>query len=104
MMDMSLWMLYLWDNFNYTFETLKQNIKPAMKSVELSTIWKWEHWMVQWLDAYREGKGTKEALMKMKQGSSKQYTSHQRVLKSATAAVATGLPNLSAHVTDLDQT
>ena len=74
---------YLQDNCNYTFNTLKQNITPAMESVKLSTIWKWEHWMVWWLDAYREGMGTKEALMKVKQGRSKQYTSHQSILETA---------------------
>ena len=49
----------------------------------------WMIWFLRmmaiWLDEYREGKGTKELVMTVKQGSSKQYTSHQRVLKSTHA-------------------
>ena len=34
-----------------------------------------------------EGMGTKEALMKVKQGRSKQYTSHQSILETAACAM-----------------
>src|SRR5258705_12044692 len=31
---------------DYTFNTLKTNLPKALESVELKTIWKWEHWMI----------------------------------------------------------
>ena len=42
---------YLWDNCDYTFATLKENMPKALESVHLSTIWVWEHRMYRWMEA-----------------------------------------------------
>jgi hypothetical protein len=42
-----------------------------MALVDVLTIRKWEHRMIQWMDAYQEGKGTKEAQVLKKFGSRK---------------------------------
>jgi len=44
---------YLRDNCDYTFDTLKENMPKALASVELQTIWRWEHQMFRWMGAYR---------------------------------------------------
>jgi hypothetical protein len=46
--------------------TLQKNIPDAMAAVDVLTIRKWEHQMIQWMDAYRDGKGTKEAQTQVK--------------------------------------
>jgi hypothetical protein len=43
---------YLRDNCDYTFPTLQANVPVALASVQLSTIRKWEHRMIRWMDAY----------------------------------------------------
>ena len=63
-------------NTDYTFGGLKENLPKALASVDVATIWRWEHHMIQWMDAYREGKGTKEAQQQVKDFSSCKYTSH----------------------------
>ncbi|KAJ7355303.1 hypothetical protein DFH08DRAFT_912378 [Mycena albidolilacea] len=71
---------YLRDNCDYTFVTLKKNLPNALASVQLSTIHKWEHRMVRWMDAYRLGLGAKDAQLQVRARSSrKTYTSHRRV-------------------------
>jgi hypothetical protein len=71
---------YLRDNCDYTFVTLKKNLPNALASVQLSTIRKWEHHMVQWMDVYCLGLGAKDAQLQVRAGSSrKTYTSHRRV-------------------------
>jgi len=37
---------YLQDNCNYTFPSLQKNMPAALVSVQVSTIQKWEHWMI----------------------------------------------------------
>ncbi|KAF8239934.1 hypothetical protein L208DRAFT_1235117, partial [Tricholoma matsutake] len=49
------------DNCDYTFKTLQENMLKALAAVKLSTIWKWEHHMIQWMEAYRSGLGAKAA-------------------------------------------
>ncbi|KAJ7710753.1 hypothetical protein B0H17DRAFT_1190450 [Mycena rosella] len=49
---------YLSDNWDYTFDTLKENMPKALTSVKLATIRCWEHRMVQWMDAYHIGMET----------------------------------------------
>ena len=44
---------YLWENCDYTFATLKENLPKAMEAVELATIRRWEHHMHRCLEAYR---------------------------------------------------
>jgi len=58
------------------FETLKMNLPKALGSVQLSTIWKWEHWMIWWMEAYRDGKSAKDAQFDVKKYGSHKYTSH----------------------------
>jgi transposase len=67
---------YLRENCDYTFETLKANLPSALASVDLCTIRRWEHRMIQWMDAYCSGLGAKEAQLQVKKFSSKCYTSH----------------------------
>ena len=70
---------YLRDHCDYTFATLKDNLPKALASVDVKTIQWWEHRMIQWMDAYSEGKGTKEAQLQVKAFSSHKYSSHHRV-------------------------
>lgn len=77
---------YLRDNCDYTFNTLKKNLPKALESVLLLTIWKWEHRVFRWMEAYWSGMGTEDAQKKVKKFSSKTYTSHWRVLKTVACA------------------
>ncbi|KAJ7330494.1 hypothetical protein DFH08DRAFT_623539, partial [Mycena albidolilacea] len=71
---------YLHDNCDYTFTTPKENLPKALASVQLSTIRKWEHHMIRWMDAYWLGLDAKDAQFKVKSGSSrKTFTSHRHV-------------------------
>ncbi|KAF9456185.1 hypothetical protein BDZ94DRAFT_1144265, partial [Collybia nuda] len=70
---------YLRDNCDYTFPTLQANLPIALASVRLSTIRKWEHRMIRWMDAYRSGLGAKEAQNQVRAFSSKKYKSHRRI-------------------------
>ncbi|KAI4293703.1 hypothetical protein K525DRAFT_181665, partial [Schizophyllum commune Loenen D] len=70
--------VYLRENCDYTFDTLKANLPLAMASVSIETIRRWEHRMVRWIDAYRGGLGAKDAQRKVKEFSSKKYKSHRR--------------------------
>ena len=73
---------YWREHCDYTFDTLKDNIPKALESVQLSTIRKWEHRMIRWMEAYRDGKSTKDAQFDVKKYGSRRYTSHRRVLES----------------------
>jgi hypothetical protein len=73
---------YLWEYCDYTFKTLKANLLKALESVQLSTIWKWEHWMIQWMEAYRDEKSSKDAQFDVKKYGSRQYTSHSKALET----------------------
>ncbi|KAF8950398.1 hypothetical protein BDZ97DRAFT_1688047, partial [Flammula alnicola] len=77
---------YLRENCDHTFKTLQENMLKALKSVDIHTIRKWEHRMVRWMDSYRDGLSAKEAQFKVKQFSSKKYTSHRRVPESLARA------------------
>lgn len=70
---------YLRNNCDYTFNTLKGNLPKALASVELKTIRLWEHRMIRWMEAYRSGMDAKGAQTKVKEFSSRIYTSHRRV-------------------------
>ena len=65
-------------NPDYTFETLKTNLPKALGSVQLSTIRKWEHQMIWWMEAYRDGKSAKDAQFDVKKYGSRKYTSHRK--------------------------
>src|SRR3984957_13435585 len=70
---------YLQEHCDYTYDGLRANIPKALKSVQLSTIRKWEHRMIRWMEAYREGKGAKEAQIQVKKFSSRAQSSHLRI-------------------------
>ena len=73
---------YLREHCDYTFDTLKTNLPKALASVELKTIRKWEHRMIRWMEAYRDGKSAKDAQFEVKKYSSRQYKSHRKVSES----------------------
>lgn len=70
---------YLQENCDYTFQTVKDNMPKALKSVDISTIWKWEHCMVRWMAAYHSGLEAKAAQIEVKKFSSHRFASHHRV-------------------------
>lgn len=57
----------------------------ALASVSVSTIWKWEHRMIRWMEAYEGGLTAKAAQIQVKKFSSRQYKSHRRVPEAVTA-------------------
>ena len=73
---------WLRENCDYTFQGLQENLPKALKSVALETIRKWEHRMYRWMDAYRNGLSARDAQFKVKEFSSKKYSSHRRVPES----------------------
>ena len=77
---------YLCDNCDYTFDTLKENMPKVLASIQLQTIWQWEHWMFRWMDAYRVGMGTTDAQKQVKKFSSTKYKSHQHVPETVACA------------------
>jgi transposase len=77
---------YLRDHCDYTFSGLQENVPKALASVDVHTIRKWEHRMIRWMEAYRSGKGAREAQKQVKAFSSHQYTSHRRVGERAAQA------------------
>lgn len=76
---------YLRNNCDYTFTTLQENLPQALASVPIESIRKWEHRMKRWMEAYRNGLGAKEAQEKVKEFSSRLYTSHRRVPETLAA-------------------
>jgi hypothetical protein len=73
---------WLHKNCDYTFQGLQENLPRALDSVTLETIRKWEHRMYQWMDAYHNGLSARDAQFKVKEFSSKKYSSHRRVPES----------------------
>ena len=76
---------YLQECCDMSFDTLKENMPVALKSVPLDTIRKWEHRMHRWMNAYREGLDTCQAQLKVKTFSSTKYKSHRRVPETVAA-------------------
>jgi hypothetical protein len=71
--------MYLWENCDYTFDTLKENMLKAMESVKLEVIRHWEHCMFRWMEAYRLGLGTADTQAHVKEFSSTKYKSHRYI-------------------------
>jgi hypothetical protein len=59
-----------------TFPGLQKNMPAALASVQISTIRKWEHRMIRWMQAYWTGLGPKAAQFEVKKFSSTKYKSH----------------------------
>src|SRR6266498_2062624 len=78
---------YLREHCDYSYDGLRTNLPDALASVDISTIRKWEHHMIQWMDAYRGGKDAKEAQIEVKKFSSRKYTSHCRIPEDVAAAL-----------------
>ena len=57
---------YLWDNCDYSFDGLKENLPKALESVPIQTIWQWEHQLFRWVEAYRLGLGSVQAQLQVK--------------------------------------
>ena len=70
---------YLQENCDYTFVTLQENLPKALESVSVETIWRWEHRMWRWVDAYDGGMGARDAQLHVQKFSSRKYKSHRRV-------------------------
>jgi len=75
------------EHCDYSYDGLRANLPDALASVDISTIRKWEHRMIRWMDAYRGGKGAKEAQVEVKKFSSQRYTSHRRIPERVAAAL-----------------
>ena len=73
---------YLREHCDYTYSGLQKNIPDAMASVNVLTIWKWEHQMIQWMAAYWDGSGTKKAQIQVKKFSSRKQNSHRQVYET----------------------
>ncbi|KIJ36443.1 hypothetical protein M422DRAFT_261186 [Sphaerobolus stellatus SS14] len=57
----------------------------ALALVSLQTIRRWEHRMDRWVAAYDTGLDAKEAQQKVREFSSRKYTSHRRVPETLAA-------------------
>ena len=49
---------YLHENCDFTYDTLKENMPKGLRSVPVATIRRWEHRMIRWMAAYRDGMAT----------------------------------------------
>ncbi|EJF60930.1 hypothetical protein DICSQDRAFT_62035, partial [Dichomitus squalens LYAD-421 SS1] len=67
------------EHCDYTFDTLRENMPKALRSVSVELIRKWEHRAWRFIDAYTEGLGAREAQKKVEEFSSRRYKSHRRV-------------------------
>ena len=70
---------WLREHCDYSFETLKQNMPLALRSVPVELIRKWEHCTWRFIDAYSDGLDAKNAQVQVQAFSSRRYTSHCRV-------------------------
>ena len=77
---------YLRDNCDYTFDTLKENLPKALRSVHIHTIRRWEHRIFRWIEAYRSGLGTREAQVQVRKFSSTMYKSHRCIPEGVASA------------------
>ncbi|KIJ39315.1 hypothetical protein M422DRAFT_257928 [Sphaerobolus stellatus SS14] len=66
-------------NGDGSFATLQENMGKALASVSITTIWRWEHRMKHWLNAYDMGMDAKEAEKEVRKFSTRSYKSHRRI-------------------------
>ena len=70
---------YLWENCDYTFTALQENLPKALASASVEPIRKWEHQMWHWVDAYDGGMGAHYVQLHVQKFSSTKFRSHRRV-------------------------
>ncbi|KAI0026306.1 hypothetical protein K488DRAFT_67000, partial [Vararia minispora EC-137] len=80
---------YLREHCDYTFDTLRKNIKIALCSVSVELIRKWEHHAWCFIKAYSEGLEAKAAQKQVKEFSSQHYVSHRRIPEHVAQALDT---------------
>lgn len=51
---------YLCEHCNYTFAGLQENFPKAVELVDISKIQKWEHRMIRWMEAYKDGSDARD--------------------------------------------
>lgn len=78
---------YLREHCDYTFNTLRENMPLALRSVSKELIRKWEHRAWRFIEAYAGGLGAKDAQFQVKKFSSRIYTSHRRIPERVAAAL-----------------
>jgi hypothetical protein len=62
----------------------------ALALVGVHTIWKWEHQMKRWMEAYRTGLGARDAQFQVQAFSSRKYKSHRHIAETTAEAVERG--------------
>jgi hypothetical protein len=77
---------YVHNHCDYIFNTLKDNTTKALESMPLVTIWRWEHRMYRWMEAYCSALGTSAERLQVKKFGSAQYKSHRRVPEAVVRA------------------
>ena len=78
---------YLRENCDYSFTTLQDNMPKALASVGVDSIWKWEHQMKRWMEAYRTGLGARDAQFQVQAFSSRRYKLHRHITESASSVM-----------------
>ncbi|TFK91105.1 hypothetical protein K466DRAFT_483432 [Polyporus arcularius HHB13444] len=78
---------WLREHCDYSFETLRQNMPKALRSVPVELIRKWEHRAWRFINAYAEGLGARDAQKKVKEFSSTTYKSHRRIPEQVARAM-----------------
>lgn len=78
---------YLREHCDYTFSTLQKNMTPALRSVPVSLIRKWEHRTWRFIEAYSDGLAAKDAQLQVREYSSRRYKTHRRVSERLAASL-----------------
>jgi hypothetical protein len=64
-----------YENCNYIFKALKENLLKALDSIHIHTIHIWEHQTYRWIEAYRSGLETQDAQVLVWKFNSTKYKS-----------------------------
>lgn len=51
-------MYYLCENYDFMFDTFKENLPKALTLVNINITWEWEHQMVQCMNEYCDSLST----------------------------------------------
>ena len=63
---------------DFTLDELDREIEIGQEKVQITTIRRWYHRMMRWVDSYETGAGTVEAQQQVQAFSSKKFKSHRR--------------------------